>query len=500
MGSLLAGFAACTTEVDYTPAEPSPLTDYYFPTSNPLEQSLLDGTKSFKVTVARANSKGEKVLPISVSCTPDNPFTVPTEVTFADGAATSTFLVEYDLNNVVVNQHYTLTLKIDGVVNTPYSYGTLEIDVLYLPWRDFDENNSMGLYREGLLQTFFNIPNVTYPVKVQKHPLSDKIFRVINPYGEAFPYNEPGDYDDKNDYYMVLNCTDPDGVYVTFGWSGMDWGYGEFWFNSVAGYRISTGQATLAEMKSQGMCGTFAKGIVKFTEPKTFLIAMENYNNMGLYYSNLDGQFKVVLPGFDDEPDWKEVGMCDFTDGLVSPLFGIKDNTYKVLVERSLINKTTYRIVNPWGPESGLVDEAPEEDSYLEFDVADPDFVLLGFVETPFALSSTQFLDVTSMADFQMQFNDMSEADIKAAGYGAKYKNKVLTLAADEAVGLIYDVQQNGYVSYIQADDIDMTETVLDLNTAVPSDGGAAEAPRKVSKKIKNLRIQPVSGMSIEAK
>ena len=39
--------------------------------------------------------------------------------------------------------------------------------------------------------------------------------------------------------------------------------------------------------------------------------------------------FKVVLPGYEDEPEWEEIGMCDYTDGFVDPFIGVKDNTYK---------------------------------------------------------------------------------------------------------------------------------------------------------------------------
>ena len=179
LGSLLVGFTACIDEVEYQPAEPAPVTEYYFPTTNLTSQSLVDGTNSFNVTVARANSNGAATLTINSSVSPDNPFEIPSSVEFADGIGTVTFQVKYDLSNVEVNQHYTMKLWLDGIENTPYSYGEFEIDILYLPWRDFPENESIGIYREDLLTTFYNVPVTTYEVKIQQHPTIDGIYRLV---------------------------------------------------------------------------------------------------------------------------------------------------------------------------------------------------------------------------------------------------------------------------------------------------------------------------------
>ncbi len=49
--------------------------------------------------------------------------------------------------------------------------------------------------------------------------------------------------------------------------------------------------------------------------------------------------------------------VCDYTDGFAHSFIGVKDNTYKVLVERSLLTEGLYRIVNPYNSESGYTDK-----------------------------------------------------------------------------------------------------------------------------------------------
>ena len=119
VGALFAGAAACTEEVEYTPAEPVPVTDYYFPTTNPMNRDLVDGDDSFEVTVCRPTAGAAATLAIESSVTPDNPFTIPTSVAFAEGESTASIKVEFDLAEVTVNQEYTVKLTIPGVENTP---------------------------------------------------------------------------------------------------------------------------------------------------------------------------------------------------------------------------------------------------------------------------------------------------------------------------------------------------------------------------------------------
>lgn len=495
--ALLVGAAACTDEVEYTPAEASPVTKYYFPTTNALNVDLLDGTDSLVVIVSRASSVGAETLPIGSNVTPDNPFQIPSSVEFKDGQGSTELVVKYNLENVVVNQPYEMTLTIDGIVNTPYSWGEMTVELLYLPWRDFEENGSMGLYRENLMTYWYpNLPSIVYEVKIQRHPTNDNIYKVVYPYGEAYPFNEKGDWDTSKSYDMIINCEDPEGVYWTLGLSGMTWdpADGMFYFTSMYDLLLSD-KNTHKLLKDNGYCGTIKDGIIKMPANGAFL-SFSTIDYLGGYGAkgDPDGLFKIVLPGYEDEKEWEEVGMCDFTDGILSPFFGElgedgTGNKYKVLVEHSLLDKNVYRIVNPYGPESGIAGEAPVKSHYLTFSVAEPDFVLIGEITPGFMLSADTEVAGTSIADWLIGKGE-KPADVKAAGYGATFKDNVLTLPGDQALVILATYTQEG--ANVQAypyDEADQITTVLDMSNPEKTETEEPTPdPETQAKKFENIR------------
>lgn len=478
LGSVLVGFSACIDEVEYQPAEPAPVTEYYFPTTNLTSQSLVDGTNSFNVTVARANSNGAATLTINSSVSPDNPFEIPSSVEFADGIGSVTFPVKYDLNNLEVNKHYTMKLWLDGIENTPYSYGEFEIDIVYLPWRDFAENESIGLYTDATVGPLYGGPSVQYEVKIQQHPTKDGIYRIVNPYGEAWPLYGVLPYDTSKDYYLVIDASNPKQVLVDVSAVGiLDPQDGMLYMGSYGNFNNFTAE----QNKNYNLFATLNDGIIKFdaTSGNIQLTVVSYFpqTQAGPYPGNPGGAFKVVLPGFPDEKLWEEVGMCDFTDGLVSPLVNEqKDNKYKVLVEKSLEVDDLYRIVNPWGPESGLVEEAPAQPYYMNISVADPEFVVIEETETPFGFGPTSQLFVSSFAWFSMNYLDQTEADVKADGLGGKYKDGVITLGKYDAATYLINPATGQWTEDLFTPEYDYPEyatpTILDLNSAVKDEDG----------------------------
>ena len=151
-----------------------------------------------------------------------------------------------------------------------------------------------ALYTEDMITTFFGVENLTYEVEVQTVPEAPGLYRLVNPYGAAYSYNSPSDYNTSKEHYMVIDAQDPEGVYIKRHHSGMDWGYGEFIFFSYAGYYIENGNS-LEAVKGAGYCGTLVDGVITFPAG-TLLIGMANYNGGGLYTSNKNGMFRVVLP------------------------------------------------------------------------------------------------------------------------------------------------------------------------------------------------------------
>lgn len=426
--------AACTEEVEYTPAEPSPLAEYYFTTTNSDTQELLDGTTSFSVTIARADSNGEKTVAIESSIDPAGAFSIPESVTFEDGEAVKNLRVGYDLNNIEVNTHYTLTLSIPGVEDTPYSYGKLTIDIVYLPWPTVvgENGEQFGLYREGFYYGLFTaLELLQYEVTIQQHPTTEGIYRIVNPYSPdkcTYVMDFFGGYDSDNDYYMIINASDPDHVYIETSLSGIfldgDPDY-PLYLSSVAGNTIAGGGAP-----DPAVYGTLKDGII--TMPARSLINfMDIGDGFGGYYGNIEGTFRVVLPGYEAPTEWVSLGMCEFTDGFYGKyLLGddYQPVPYKVEVEQFMQEEGQFRIVNPYS----VYGEAAEGgDEYFYIDAANNDCVMWTYKTGKTVGTSTVYCG--TYGDYLLANNKATIEEIEETESAGFFIDNVFTVKGDKA-------------------------------------------------------------------
>lgn len=159
------------------------------------------------------------------------------------------------------------------------------------PW----ESLGMATYREDFVAGLFELENVVYEVEIQENTETPGLYRLVNPYGAAFPYNEDGDYDASKNYYVVIDAQDPAAVTIQNTNVGMNWGYGEFSVWSLADYNLTQG-ATKEQVAEAGMFGTLENGVITFPV-KTLLVSMAEYQNGAIMYANTNGKFAVALPG-----------------------------------------------------------------------------------------------------------------------------------------------------------------------------------------------------------
>lgn len=499
--------ASCTDEVKYTPAEAAPVPEVYFPVVNTFEKDLVDGDTKVTVTVARPDSNGEKTYTLDSSVDPDaTPFTIPSSVTFADGIGSVNIDITFDLADIVVNQKYVITLTLAGIQGTPYGLSTMNVELLYLPWRDFEANNSMGIYYEGGFATLFGDPVSKYEVKIQKHPLSDNIFRIINPYGPGVwpALDEFGSYDGE-DHYMIINCENPKRVYVPEFFTGVTMAnFGPISMASQGALFQENNDPSAVE--SAGYYGTYdaEAGHIK-AGAKSFWSVYCSIDGKVDWYTPITNDFKVVLPGFEDIVEWEEYGMCDFTDGFLGPWFGITNNTYKVLVEHSLLDDDLYRIVNPYGVASGYAEEDPETPEYIEFSVSDPDFVVMSEYKPLLFISQTQVLySIGTYAAIGIEYMGKSYNEMKALEAGGTIKDKVLTVSADNCVGVIANVTATGGLQLATVTSpATSCDLVLDLNdpepvTVEPDAGTESKGKVITSKRLKYYRLVSAFNSPIE--
>lgn len=288
LGALVCMFAfsACTEEVEYTPALPEAVKGVYFPETSATIQ-LVAGQTSFDVNVCRVNAAEAQDVVINVTSTDSvGVLTVPNQVSFNAGDSVATLTIACDLLKKSPSATLNYQLAIDGA--STYEMGSMALTVKLPEW------TSLGYaeYTEDIMASLFSIQNLTYQVEVLQHNEETGRYRLVNPYGEVYPYNVPGDWDASKDYYLEINASDPQGVYIEEQALGLDWGYGMTYVYSMAANYMAGGYS-LEEIKAAGYCGTLENGVITFPA-KTLLVTMESES--GWYYANTHGAFEVVLP------------------------------------------------------------------------------------------------------------------------------------------------------------------------------------------------------------
>lgn len=289
---MTAMFSCQDDAPDYISAEKIDSEQVYFPSTISSNIALSSLENSFDIIVARVKSDNAITVPLLVTGN-NGLYDIPSSVSFAQGETKAALRITYDAEEIGFDNFSDLSI----IINEQYAsvYGMSE----YLfkigvpsPWESLGD----ATYVEDFVTTFFGVDNVSYKVEIQENQLTPGLFRLVNPYGAAYPYNEEGDWDESQDWYFEINAVDPTAVYINVQQVGMDWGYGMFSFGSLAGLYMSRGTMTLEEAKEAGHTGTLENGVLTFPAG-ALVISMADYNNGGLYGANGSGAFMVLMPG-----------------------------------------------------------------------------------------------------------------------------------------------------------------------------------------------------------
>jgi hypothetical protein len=315
----ILGLSSCTDDYKYDSTGEWNAKDGYanvsfVKTSENVELDPTDATQH-AITLHRTNKTGAVTVPITISQNDDNVFTL-TNATFADGDSLCTFYVNFP--SAEIGKTYTLKLVLDDpTVASFYSdKNAYTMNVTRVKWNDVgyyidDKGNKVtgyAKYTDDFVTGFFGIDNLTFPTKLQERADKPGYFRMVNTYGANYGYNEAGDWDANNNYYIYIDATNPKKVYIPHSCnSGMTWSYGTFYMSSLSGYYLAKNKAADAEK----YYGTYANG--KITFPKgALLVAMSKYQSGGFYSANGKAAFKLVIdPSLDlyeatikDDVDW----------------------------------------------------------------------------------------------------------------------------------------------------------------------------------------------------
>ena len=284
-------FVGCKDEdtVGYVPVEGPQV---YFSTELPSQYELSKAESSFTIPVTRVDSVGALTVPVTAVLPDGSIFTVSSSVTFADGQKTADLVISYNPDDVVYGEYSDLTVQIgDESVTTPYGQQSFTFSAGATAWVSM----GTGTYRDDLFTAWYDIDNQVYEVEIEKNIVEEGMYRIVNPYGENYPYNDPGDWDTSKDYYMVIDATDPDYVWIPEFHTGVDWGKGEMWFLSFVQYLLDQGNSLdVLKANAPQYFGTLKDGVITLPEPQSMVAGR---GDEGYWYANINGMFAIALPG-----------------------------------------------------------------------------------------------------------------------------------------------------------------------------------------------------------
>lgn len=317
MASLMTvAFTACDSEDESYEWASVSGSQVYFNNSLAKEYVLSMNESSFNIPVSRVSDADAINVPLNVTLEDGSLFTIPQSVSFAAGQKEASIQVSYDPANIVFDKFETVKISLaDAGLTTEWGISEYVFTAgVPAPWVTLGKATVVDDYITG----FFGVENVAWQVELQENQLYPGYYRLVNPYGAGYPYNEPGDFDASQDYYLEIHAEDPSKVWIPITTYGMDWGYGNFIFGSMAGLRIAQGKPDAAE----GYYGQLEDGIITFPAG-ALLIGMSDYNDGGLYACNESGAFKVVFPG---------VVLADYSAEVAyaGKLYDADDNLYIV--------------------------------------------------------------------------------------------------------------------------------------------------------------------------
>lgn len=176
-------------------------------------------TTQFVITLGRAVSDGAQTVNIESNLPAG--IVVPSSVTFEAGQGAADLVL--DISGMAVGKSYKGTISLanasdyNDLAVSSVSV-TLQKAYTWLPY-------GTVTITDDLVTSAFGVDNVSWQVLAEKAE-SFEVYRILDPYGENYPYNDPGDF--TPGAKLVVDCTDPNAVTFDRTNLGFNWGYGEF--------------------------------------------------------------------------------------------------------------------------------------------------------------------------------------------------------------------------------------------------------------------------------
>lgn len=298
--AIIAVMGGCSEDKLIQP-DPSPLTPegcigVYFPSTNTsvFELEPTDATE-IELTIARTVTAGAADVPVKVEVNTENVFVVPANISFAAGEEEKTFKVTFP--SAGEGTKYSLKVSVEGDQYVdPYSkyLPYVSTSVTRIAWTTVEDPM---VYIDGTFATVYGVGFFPMYVWAERAETSDVIkYRFKNAYKvptgdydgdeyepiededgifDGYPYNEPGDFDEDNDYITLIEIDKKTNeVFMEKHDLGVIWSYGMVSIGSI--YR------NISNNKENYPLGTLVDDKITFGENSLFF-SMATFNNGGKY-------------------------------------------------------------------------------------------------------------------------------------------------------------------------------------------------------------------------
>ncbi|MBP3496658.1 MAG: hypothetical protein J6K33_02365 [Alistipes sp.] len=350
------GMVACSEDTTHEPgpAELEGCYGVYFPeasvleTQGPMGETSLDPSEptTFTYYAYRENTEGEITVPVEINSTLDAdqlPMYTVEPIVFADGEDVAEFTVTLS-DKAEVGVPYSLTVSVANDPQFVKQYDTanatmFSVTINRVKWIDLGKCS----FTEDVLTSFWNFgfdpANPTYNVTVQVRADSideaafeaaiagtgddsglSGIYRIVN----GWRVGVWGDDSDEeynaaiaaDPIYTVFNCKPYNKVWVPLQELGLTINGGMTSIYSLPAYYMDNGADSGI---TDDMYGRIENGAIVFGDKQLLMCPGGDYVGQNTYYSNLSGNFKLVLsPALGvyelNMPDAEEDGDFSFTE------------------------------------------------------------------------------------------------------------------------------------------------------------------------------------------
>lgn len=294
---------SCTEDYEYSAATPEG-EQVYFKTTLASRYDLDLNKSTFQVEINRIQSKGELTVNLNASKDEGSIFTIPTSVTFADGATSAEINISYD-PQVLLAKGYgyyeDITLNVsDAEYTTPYGVSSCAFSAGLTEWVSIsEEDGNKAWFRDGLMSSTFGTEVLTYQLELQKSNVKEGRYRLVNPYyGETNPFymSYGSSFSLNSDAGIVFDISDPDYVYIEGEINVGQYQSQDLVYTSMVEYYLGFGNSLDAIKANVPECfGKLKDGVITFSD-ETMIMYM---GGVGPYYANENGMLAIAMPGYE---------------------------------------------------------------------------------------------------------------------------------------------------------------------------------------------------------